>query len=133
MPEVNWVAVLVATVLNMALGSIWYSRSVFGKEWMRLMGKKDFQMSDDATRAYILTVIGALVMAAVLAVFLKYTDASTFAEGVITGLWAGIGFVVPSALATSMFAGQDMKLYLINTGYPVAALAVMGGVIATLS
>jgi hypothetical protein len=35
---VNWLGVIVATVVNMALGFAWYSRQVFGTHWAKLAG-----------------------------------------------------------------------------------------------
>ncbi len=34
--EVNWLAVALATVSTMAVGSIWYTPKVFGNTWIRL-------------------------------------------------------------------------------------------------
>ena len=38
MLEINLVAVIIASVANMALGYLWYSPTLFGKEWIQLMG-----------------------------------------------------------------------------------------------
>lgn len=35
-PEINWIAVVVATISTMVVGSIWYTPKVFGNYWMRL-------------------------------------------------------------------------------------------------
>jgi len=34
---INYLAVLVATVVNFVLGGLWYSPLLFGKKWMALM------------------------------------------------------------------------------------------------
>lgn len=36
--ELNWLAVLVATVAYFVLGGIWYSNPVFGRAWARADG-----------------------------------------------------------------------------------------------
>ena len=37
--DVNYLAVLVAAIINMVIGSIWYSPSMgFGKSWMKYSG-----------------------------------------------------------------------------------------------
>ena len=34
----SWIAIVIATVVNMGLGSLWFSQSVFGKQWMEWEG-----------------------------------------------------------------------------------------------
>ncbi len=74
MPEVsiNYLAVVVAAVASMIIGAIWYSPRVFGRMWMRLTGKTMDQMAgQNAGRAYLVTFFGSLVMAWVLAMFVR--------------------------------------------------------------
>lgn len=42
--DVNLVAVLVAGVVDMVIGALWYSPVLFAKSWMRLIGKKEEDM-----------------------------------------------------------------------------------------
>ena len=39
--SINYLAVLVATVLAFGLGSIWYGKPLFGSAWQREMGLSD--------------------------------------------------------------------------------------------
>ena len=38
--DINIWAVIVAAIVNMVVGSFWYSKSLFGKEWAKLVGRK---------------------------------------------------------------------------------------------
>ncbi|HVE81068.1 MAG TPA: DUF1761 domain-containing protein [Candidatus Dormibacteraeota bacterium] len=131
MPEadVNYVAVVVAAILNMAAGAAWYSRPAFGDAWAKAVGKKMEDMGG-ATTGYALTTIGSLIMAFVLAVFIDYTGAATFYQGAQTGLWAWLGFVLPTMGANAVFEEKGRKLFAINAGYPLLALILMGGLLA---
>ena len=83
MPEVsvNYLAVVVAAVASMIIGAIWYSPRVFGRMWMRLTGKTMDQMAgQSAGRGYLVTFIGSLVTAWVLAVFVDFTNATSIGE-----------------------------------------------------
>ena len=37
--QINWLAVMLATLSSMVVGSVWYAPPVFGRMWMRLIGK----------------------------------------------------------------------------------------------
>jgi hypothetical protein len=41
MPEINWLAVLIAAVASFLLGGAWYSNALFGKAWQRETGVTD--------------------------------------------------------------------------------------------
>lgn len=131
MPQVsiNFWAVVVAAAANMALGAVWYLPGVFGKTWMKETGKK---MADgqSSTPLWMLTTLAALFTAYVLAHFIQYTAAVTVVEGAVTGLWIGLGFVATAFGATALFGGWSLRLYLIQAGYQVAALVLMGAILA---
>ncbi|HVE75608.1 MAG TPA: DUF1761 domain-containing protein, partial [Actinomycetota bacterium] len=59
--DVNWLAVLVATVAAMVLGFLWYG-PVFGRIWLAGMGKTQEQMSGN-NLAIPISALTALVTA----------------------------------------------------------------------
>ena len=38
MPEISWIAVVVAAIACFLLGGLWYSPALFGKAWQREAG-----------------------------------------------------------------------------------------------
>src|SRR5690606_17158500 len=56
-PEINWLAVLLAAVSSMVVGAIWYAKPVFGTRWMKLSGITDADTQKGAALALILTFI----------------------------------------------------------------------------
>lgn len=131
MPEVNinWVAVIVAAAINMAIGAAWYSTGVFGKQWAKLLGKKVGDMGD-ANTGYAVTAAGAIIQAFVLAHFVRYALADTFWEGLVTGFWLWLGFVAVVMASTLVFEGRPWKLWKINAGYLLVVLLINGGLLA---
>lgn len=128
--HINYVAVIVAALISMVAGAIWYSQPVFGKKWTKLNGRSMNDIQGGAATGYVFTTIGSLIMAYVLAHFVDYAQAQTFSQGMLTGFWAWIGFVAPAMGAEAVFAGRSRDLYLINVGYQLVALVLMGGVLA---
>ncbi len=130
MAHVNFLAVVVAAVLNMILGAIWYSPGVYGNTWMALVGKRAEDMRSGAGRGYAGSFIAALILAYVLASVISMAQAQSILQGARVGFWVWIGFVATTSAGDFLFAGRPVKLYLINTGYYLAALIVMGALLA---
>lgn len=131
MPEVdiNWLPVIVATIINMAVGFLWYSKSLFGKQWAKETGKKLEEMTG-AGSGYAITAVGALVQAYVLAHFVIYAGADTFADGMVTGFWLWLAFVAIVMATNVVFEGRSWKLWQVNAGYFLVVLLFNGGLLA---
>jgi hypothetical protein len=135
--EVNYLAVLLAGVANMVVGYLWYSPSLFGNQWMKLMGQKMAGSKDDMGKMYGITFLGTLVMAYVLSHvmtlsqnFFNY-DATT--TGLTTAFWMWLGFVVPVQMTDVLFAGKPWTLFYLNAGYRLVSLLAMALVLAMMS
>lgn len=133
MEGVNYLAVLVAAILNMALGALWYSPAVFGKAWMELVGitpeAAQTRMAG-MRRAYSLTFVASFLMAYALARVLWYAKVTTVGGGVMIGLLAWIGFVATTHGTNCLFEGKPFRLFTINTGYYLVTLVIMGALLA---
>ena len=89
--NVNYLAILVAGIISMVVGFLWYG-PLFGKAWMRLSGfdskKIDESKKKGMTKSYIIMFIATLIFACVLATLLGMMSITTFTRG----MW--IGFLV---------------------------------------
>jgi hypothetical protein len=133
--DINYVSVLIAAVINMALGALWYSPVLFGKSWSSMMGWTAAQSEaakKGATKAYAINFIGALVMAYVLAHFVDYMEATDALLGAQTGFWLWLGFVAPILLGSILWENKPTKFYAINVGYYLVALVINGALIAVM-
>lgn len=128
---INLLTVLVAALINMVIGALWYSPVLFAKPWMKLIGKKEADMNmKGAQKYYLITFVGALVMAYILAHFIIYTNSMNWMKGAQTGFWVWLGFVATTQLPDYLFAGRPLKLYAINSGYYFVSLLLMGALLA---
>jgi len=132
MPQVNvsLVHVLVAAIAAMIIGSLWYSKILFGKEWQALVGLKDSDMKAGASKAMVTAAVAALITAYVLAHIVVYANAKTWMDGAVTGFWIWLGFVATMLVSGAAFEDRPMKLTLINAGNQLVALVVMGAILA---
>lgn len=127
--DVNLTAVLVAGLINMVVGAIWYSKALFAKEWSKLVGRKIDEMGDGA-QGYVITALGALVQAWILAHFVFWANATTAVNGALVGFMIWLGFVAITQGVNTVFAGTRKKLWAINTGYFLVVLVINGALLA---
>jgi len=131
--SVNYLAVLVASVVAMAEGFFWYGPAMFGKEWMKLMGYSKESMKaaqKEMSKTYAVAFAATLVTAYVLSHIIDFAGAETLSAGATTGFWVWLGFVAPVQLTAVLYGGKKHKLFYIDTGYQLVALAVMGAILA---
>lgn len=132
--DVNYLAVVIAAVVNMAVGAYWYSPAGFGKQWAALMGWNDpakmDAMKKGATKSYVFMFIGALVMAFVLANVVRAFGAVTLMEGAIVGFWIWLGFAATIQVGAVVWDMKPVKLFWINTLYSLVTLVINGALLA---
>ena len=133
--DINWVALIIATIVNMVVGFVWYSPALFAKEWSKLTGRKMDEMGD-GTKGYVITTVGAFVQAFILLHFVAYVanfypTYSDMAVGLMTAAWAWLGFVAIPQAVNTIFEGRRKKLWAINAGYFLVVLLINGVILAS--
>ena len=134
---INYFAVLGAAVAGMVIGFLWYG-PLFGKLWIALSGMTAEQINAAKAKGmaknYIFMAAGSLVMSYVLAHALifssAYTGAASVSGGFMVGFWNWLGFVAPVTLGTVLWEGKSWKLWMLNNGYYLVSLSVMGEILA---
>ena len=127
--DINFLAVLVAALLNYILGAAWYSPVMFARPWMRLL---DIEPSGDRSgfgAALAVQAVGTLASAFTLAIVISWAGASNLVEGAAVGALAALGFVAAANLALIAFERRPAQLYAINHGYTVVGWILMGAVL----
>lgn len=131
--EINYLAVLISGIVSMIIGSLWYG-PLFGKAWMKAGGFSKGDMAKAKKKGmgklYFAAFIGALVVAFVLAHFVRYLTASSFVEGAQAGFWLWLGFIAPVLLGSVLWECKPIKYYLINVFYWLIDLIILGGILA---
>ena len=61
--DINYWAVLVGILANMAIGALWYSPVMFATPWIKELGtnQEEIQQPDGRIRALLTTMVGAVV------------------------------------------------------------------------
>ena len=130
MAAVNHVAVWVAGIVHFIIGAGWYT--ILGGAWLAAIGKTEAQIKAEQPNMAI-----PLVIAIVVAIIISYTIAWLLPKLGAQSAAAGARISVTLALtliATTMamnygFEARSISLWLINSGYMVVGMAVMGAII----
>lgn len=135
MVEINWLAVVFATIASMVVGSIWYMPPVLGKMWMKLAKLDPKQMEKGGWTPIIISIVTSFVMAFVLAHFtyLAYSfyepDYSFLSTALITAFWGWLGFNGLRFFTHDSFEGRPYALTALNAAHELVTLLAMALVI----
>src|SRR5262245_20131441 len=109
MPEVNWIAVLVAAASSFAVGGLWYSKAMFLKAWQRGAGVTDDQMQKGHPGkifggAFVLSLIASWTFAIFLGPNLDVATSTLY------GFTAGLCWVATSFGINYLFERKTLTL-----------------------
>ena len=122
-------AVLVSALSTFLIGGLWYSPAVFGKAWMRENGLTEEGLKNgNFVKIFGLAFFLALIAAINLAMFMGPEDKPEM--GALWGFLAGFGWVATFVGTHYLFERKSFKLFLINAGYSIVSLTLMGVIIA---
>ncbi len=124
--EINFLAAIVASFTGLILGFLWYS-VFFAKSWQKLSGVTNDQMNNGMLKRAVGSYIFTLVMSLNLAAFIGPDTSLSF--GLFAGFAAGLGWVAMALGSNYLFEHRPLKLYLINAGYNIILLSIMGLII----
>lgn len=132
---INILAVVLAAVSTMVVGSIWYGEVGFYKQWAKLAKvKKDPDFTaKKATVVYGGAFLGSLVTAFVLALFaglaFKTLGGSFLQVTVTIAVLAWLGFTAARIHMHDSFEGRPKQLTYLALSYELVAMLVMALII----
>ncbi len=138
MGNINWISVLLAALVPLIMGFIWYHKALFGKAWMAATGITE----EKAKEANMPLTFGlSLLLAALMAFFFVNFNNSpgqegvfdTFKHGAAHGLVIGLFIALPIMVTNGMFEQKTWKHMLINLGYWLVTMALMGGIVDAMN
>lgn len=131
--QINYMAVVVAAVINMAVGFLWFG-PLFGKTWMKMIGftKEDMEKAKASgmTKSYVVAFVAALVMAYVLSHFVQVGGAVSAATGAMIGFWIWLGFIATAVLGSVLWEKKSVNWFILTVGYYLVVLVINGALLA---
>ena len=132
--EINLLSLVLAALVPMVMGFVWYHKALFGKAWMHSIG----MTVEKAKEVNMPLVFGlSFVMSLLISLFLvgfcngegqDTPEFDTFQHGVAHGIILSLLVVIPIFVINGLFEQKSWKNILINAGYWIITLALMGGI-----
>lgn len=132
--QVNLLAVVLAMLSSMVVGSVWYAKAVFGNMWIKLAKVK--MDEGNYVAPIVATAIASLVTAYVLA-HVAYLSEQFFDNGMLmaslsTAFWMWLGFTAARFITHDAFEGRPIKLTILNIAHELVTFMVMGLIIGLM-
>jgi hypothetical protein len=128
--QINHWAVLVSALILWVLGAAWYSPALFAKPWMAALDIVPTGPKKGLALGMVSSLIGDLLVALVLVHFVLWSGAASYAEGAFIGFLSWLGFFAATQFPQGIYEGRPFRLFLINEGYWLVGLVVIGGLLA---
>jgi len=122
---VNYLAVLLASIVVFAIGAVWYSPALFFKPWAKSVGKTEEELKKGASPfTYVITFLACFVAVYVLARIFWFLGVDNIGPGLRVTLLCWLGFGAAPSLIHTLFEGKQFQLWIINWGYILVGLLI---------
>ena len=132
-PSINYIAVVLATLSSMVIGSIWYTPKVFGNYWMKAANVTPSGNSRDAVRPILITLVVSFITAWVLAgavsISFEFYGGSFLVNSLLTALILWAGFTAARFITHDQFDGRPTGLTVLNVAHELVTIMVMALII----
>jgi hypothetical protein len=131
--ELNWLAVVVATIAWFAFSAVWYSVPPLSQAWAKAAGVDTSGDGPALALLFIPTLIGYFVTTVVIGLLVAGMGVEELADGIILGVVLGIGFGMVGALVNQVYEGKGSSYVLINGVNAVIAYAIVAAILTVWS
>ena len=126
---VNYLAVVVAAVVALVIGFIWYSPRVFGTRWMAYLGTTQAQLGNPGPTGMLVGVVASLLNAWVLALLALNLGGKSVTDGVLLGVLAWLGFMATITAAQISFEKKSWGLWVLNNAHNLLVQVIMAAIV----
>ena len=128
----NWLAIGIATLSTMVVGTVWYLPKMFGNRWQALTGVDPNKPKSKAAAyggSFAASAVTAIALAVVIDLVAPAVDQPFLVVALVTGgiLWAG--FTAARILVHELFESRDLRIWGITAAYELVTILVMAAII----
>ena len=126
---VNYWAILAAGVAAWVIGALWYSPVALGPKWGAAHGYTAERMAGMRARmlpAFIISFVGYLVIAYIVARVLGWSGRSGAGGGLEIALMLWVGFFLLEGLSSHLYSDRKAMVFYIDGGFRLAYMIAIG-------
>lgn len=135
-PEINYLAVVLATLSTLVVGSVWYTKRAFGTYWIRVARVDEAAAAQRGVWPILITVVVSFVTAWVLAgaisIAHEFYDGAFLTDALVTGLALWAGFTAARVITHDAFEGRPTGLTALTVGHELVTVLVMSLIIGAM-
>jgi hypothetical protein len=129
--ELNWFAIVIASLAGFLVNAAWYSDKLFGKQWKKSIGLKKKDESKPGFELILaIAFLTTLITSASLAVLTDVLNVSGALNGVLLGVLVAFGFIVTTAGMHELFERRQFSHFAITSVGNILTLAAIGAILA---
>lgn len=135
--QVNWAGVLLATIVGMVVGFVWYAKPVFGDMWQKLVKLDEKKAREGAVKAIVQALVAGLLTAYIIAhvAYISFTffDVSFMSSALQTAFWLWLGISATTVVTHNAFEQRPTKLTVLTVAHQLVTFLAMAVVIGWMS
>lgn len=125
----NTLSIIVATIVAGIIGSLWYSRFLFGNLWMRIngitMGVDVNGSKDRMVKQYVIQMIFTVFTAVTLNHFLAILGITTVAGALELALWIWFGLQTPLLINPVLWERKTFLGFILSSMFYLVTTVAM--------
>ncbi|WP_291132889.1 DUF1761 domain-containing protein [Flavobacterium sp. UBA7682] len=155
----NFYAVFVSALVTLVVGFVWYNPKVFGTIWMNETGMTEEKAKQsNMLKVFGLTIFYSLMLAFLMPALVVHqlgalgmiggpefvttakpsysafladygNEFRTFKHGALHGFMSGLFLALPITAINGLFEQKSWKYILVNAGYWIVSMTIMGAII----
>ena len=123
--QLNIWEVLVAWLVNMAVGAFWYSPAGFSKQWQKHTGIDIMKIpTQQANKILAAVAVSSLVQAFALGFVVFWAGPTSALEAVYTALTLWVGFVAATTVGTTLYQKRSWAFLWLNASYFLVVMVI---------
>lgn len=126
--QIDFLAVVFASIAGMILGGVWYMPGVFGGAWQTSIGKEQWRRVKPL-QTVVVRVAATVITAMGLAILLAGGGVTTFWGAIRLAAVVALGVVTPIIAADFHFTGRPARLIVMTCAHRVAHVFVISAVL----
>jgi len=124
----NLLAVLLAALSSMIVGTVWFRPRVFGDRWQALTGvdpNKPKRPGVVYTLSFVMGLLTATTLSAAASSTLALLGGSALVVAPIVAAVLWLGFTAATSAVHYLFEGRSPRVFAINVGHQLVTVLVM--------
>jgi hypothetical protein len=124
--KINHPAALTAAIVYFLLGRFWYGE--IAVRWLDAAQRMPADRFPQDPTPYMISFALGLLMTYATAIAMTRV-AGGLVRGAQFGAFVGIAFVASGMLVANLFEGRPVALWLVDAGYPIIGLTIVGAIV----